>query len=275
MPKSFEVKALSERILTWNLQRKSSRAEAIVDAIRRHDPKILCLQEVNGSLLRCLRDAFAEFEFVLENSSESELFSVVGVPNDTLELHSHGGPLHLSERLVLASSRGMFVCSSHVPPATNGPEHKTAHFERLRLIMAEHQDHPFLLAGDFNSPQIDHPDLGRIVWGERLKKDLTKKDVASRKNKEDFGPGVQSGVERAFWDDCSTGNMRLLGEQFDAYRYGFTHISNGIPRKYDHIIASTSIEVLGYHHDLSVLQKGISDHAIVVAEISWPGLNHS
>ena len=42
------------------------------------------------------------------------------------------------------------------------------------------------------------------------------------------------------------------------------------PRKYDHIIASRSIEVLGYHHDLSVLQEGISDHAIVVAEISWP-----
>ena len=269
---------MSERILTWNLQRKSSRAEAIVDAIRRHDPNILCLQEVTGSLVRHLRDAFVDLEFVLENPSGSDLFSVVGVPHGTFELQPHGGAFHLSERLVLASFRGIFVCSSHVPPATNGPEHKTAHFERLRQIIADHQNHPFLLAGDFNSPQLDHPDLGRVVWGERLKKDLTKKDVASRKNKEAFGPGVQSGVERAFWEDCSTGNMRVLGEQFEVYRYGFTHISNGIPRKYDHIIASRSVEVLGYHHDLSVLQEGISDHAIVVAEISWPdpdGPDHS
>lgn len=261
--------------MTWNLQHNSSRVEAIVDAIRRHDPQILCLQEVNDSLLRHLKDAFAEFKFVLENSTDSDLFSVVGVPYDTLELHSHGGPLHLSERLVLASSRGMFVCSCHVPPATNDPEHKTAHFERLRLILDAYQDHPLLLAGDFNSPQIDHPDLGRVVWGELLRKDLSRKDVASRKNKENFGPGVQSGVEHAFWNDCSTGNMRLLGEQFDTYRYGFTHISNGNPRKYDHIIASASVEVLGYHHDLSVLRSGISDHAIVAADISWPALRRS
>lgn len=200
---------------------------------------------------------------------------MIGVPHDTLELHSHGGALHRSERLVLASSRGLFICSCHVPPATNDPEHKTAHFEHLRLILADHQDHPFLLAGDFNSPQVDHPDVGRVVFGERLKKDLSRKDVASRKNRENFGPGVQSGVEHAFWNDCSTGNMRLLGEQFDMYRYGFTHICNGIPRKFDHIIASASVEVLGYHHDLSVLRSGISDHAIVGADISWPALSHS
>lgn len=159
------------RIITWNVNSVRTRLERLVAVLERHEPDVLCLQELK----------VADEEFPMLEIKR------VGYHAAVLGQRTYNGVAILSReeardvrrgcddgiedsqaRLIGARVRGVRVISAYVP---NGGsvgsekwEYKLAWLERLRGFLVAHADpaEPLALGGDFNIAPDDrdvrHPE---------------------------------------------------------------------------------------------------------------------
>ena len=256
------------KVVTWNINSVKARIERLTSWLARHEPDVLCLQELKveeKSFPRAELHALG-YDYV---ASCQKTYNGVAIlsrwPLGDPFVGMGDGHADPQARLVAATVAGVRVISAYFP---NGErvgsekyEYKLEWMTRLRahLDAAYKPDQPLVLVGDFNvapderdvhdvrswtGTTLFHPDVR-----ERLKRieSFGFVDVLRKHHPE---PGIYS-----WWDYRMLGFPKNLGLRID-------HVYATAP------LAEKSIDVVVDREE----RKGTlpSDHAPVVATFDWP-----
>lgn len=153
------------RIITWNVNSIRVRIDQVGDVLRRHEPDVLCLQE--------LKLPESEFPYA-ELEAEGYRACVAAQPTyngvailardpleDTVTGFSDGEDEDPQQRIVRATVKGVRIVGLYVPNGESVDsekyEYKLAWFDRLRRMFDTQEDpgRPTAVVGDFNVAPAD------------------------------------------------------------------------------------------------------------------------
>ena len=281
------------RVLSWNIHCISGgrrRVGAIADAIARHTPDVVALQEVsveNGfpdALASALHDRGlvgceigrpprgARKRYANAIAATSNVHSPnVGSPTDD-ESH-HWRHLVFSAQVTSPAGAEILVFSVHMPNGSGNGWAKIDAFEALATALEERPTGACVVAGDFNEPfrfeadavvsfAYQHGEQADTLW-RRRGTHTPVREYPRRK--------WQDAVGRVL-DGDSDLHVRRLPPKDGSYERASHVTTDGRPRLFDHILVSEGIRSPGVTYDTSVLggegHTRLSDHAIVVADLS-------
>jgi exodeoxyribonuclease-3 len=147
------------RIATWNVNSIRARHDRLVNWLKKHNPDVLCLQELKVEEPKYPRDALAELGYVSAINAQKTYNGVAILSKHPLAQVAVGmadGVEDPQARLVAATVNGVRVISVYVP---NGESltsekwpYKLTWMQRLRNWLDRHEskDTPLVLCGDFN-----------------------------------------------------------------------------------------------------------------------------
>jgi len=272
------------RLISWNTAGRTRRAAAQIAWIAERSPDVVALQEVTASSRIILRAELARIGL----AQQVDTFDL-GPPQGTLGPRRYGlllasrvpwsaaalgsETMPWPERVISArqpAAHGeLELFSVHVPPGSSNGWMKVEIFEGLFALLARPATGARILCGDFNSPQYELNDGSVVTWGQRLRPDgsvVVKRSIRRRAG------------ER--WDAAERSVLIGLAEHDlgDAFRglhgYGreaFSWLARGSRpqgRRFDHMFASASLDLLGCEYLHAPRLAGLSDHSALEATFS-------
>ena len=260
------------RIATWNVNSVKAREARLIDWLARHEPDILCLQE-----LKTTDEAFplASVEGAGYGAAvfgQKTYNGVAILSRHPIEDVDRGlGDEDPQARFIGATVQGLRVFSAYFPNGRSvGSEsfaYKLAWMARLRAYLGDRLTgaDPVVLTGDFNVAPFDDDAENPELWSESV---LCHPDArAALAEVRDFGfvdvfrkhhPG---GHVYSWWD-----YRRLAFPKNDGLRIDHIYATDPVAK------TSTSAYVDREQRKGPKTDKP-SDHAPVVADFDWPGVD--
>ena len=277
------------RVATWNLNRRGVLAvEGLGGLIRKPGVDLLLAQELNiGIGEHLIEHAGLDWIVTAFDAGASSEGLGRGRKHAAAAIAGRGVPPRrigllpgatLEERAVWASfdsaAGEISVMSYHAPPGVSWGPVKVAHTHALHDWIGD-QTGPVIVGADANTPEVDHPDpeLTRTHWhtGARRLKGQLGDDVT-------FGGSPTHGLRDAYrvWLDARPDEMdrirreRPQGPLALTHRTGRRKDSPGHARRFDAVWVSRDVEVVGVKHHYDEALKAGTDHALVIADLTWP-----
>ena len=159
------------------------------------------------------------------------------------------------------------VVTVHVPNGARNGWRKIETLEALRQLLLSLNGRPVILTGDFNEPQWEPLQDGKIItWGQERSagrwacwSSWKRGDVSGSGQRWDSAVRwyFEGGVTRsAYWDVAGNGAMEP------------SHLSRGLPRWFDHVFLSEHFGVDACEYQHSFRTEGHSDHSALLAGLT-------
>jgi len=253
------------RLVTWNVNSIRVRLEQVLELLRKHEPDVLCLQELKVAEKDFPEDELAEAGYRGVVAAQRTYNGVALLARDSLDSAGTGFEDGDEEdgqaRIARADVGGVRVACLYCPNGENvdSPKYayKLAWYERLRRVFDAQEDaaRPTLVAGDFNvaPAEID-------VYNPRR---FDGKVLCSEKERAAFSDLLDWGLV-----DC----FRKLHPEKVAYTwwdYRFDMFSKRKGLRIDHVLASEPmaerLKACFVDEEIRSLDRP-SDHAPVVCD---------
>lgn len=269
------------RLISWNVNRRTTRLAEQVKKLEERQPDIVALQEVTVNTVNRLREELTR----------------IGLPyiDDTtrLLLRPHWSyycvltasrwPLRVLDSLnIIARQRVLSVQihmngdllelhNAYLPLGGKVQDGKSLKIETLEAIyhsLARSSSHPRILCGDFNTPQRELPDGKVMTFGQYHNKQgqiLTSRTIGG------FSGLQKDQAERNILTGLAQYDLADVYRQLHGYNnveeYSWYHLNRGRRTGFrlDHIFASASLNPVEcrYLHDFR--EAGLSDHSPIEA----------
>lgn len=259
------------RVITWNVNSVKVRQERLAGVLERHEPDVVCLQELKGPELP--GPVAEDLERLGYHAAVYGQKTYNGVailsktePTDVVKgFEDDGGEIDAHARLISAMVDGVRIYSAYFP---NGGEvgsdkfvYKLAWMNRLRALLdVRHKpSEPIILAGDMNVAPFD-TDVAKLEkWADTTHCVQEARD--GLKNVEDFGfvdthhAKHPEGNIYSWWD-----YRQLAFPKGDGLRIDIIYATKDLAK------ACTDARI-----DRDERKgKQPSDHAPVIADFEWP-----
>lgn len=250
------------RLISWNVAGHRLKMPAQAEAVSRHEPDIVCLQEVTEErrshwshhLREDGLEHFTDSSYLLSGRPK-QTFVASRWPLVTLPTIPAPQPERVLSVVIDSPWGQIEVHNAHVP---NGSEYglvKVATFEAIHERLARPCERHRILCGDFNAPRSEGPNGEVETFAVDHPRHAERWDAAER--------SVITGL--AEWD---------LGDLYRAlHGYGARETTwerskrrGSVGRRFDHVFASASLRgvTCDYHH--AWRETGLSDHSAVEAQ---------
>jgi exodeoxyribonuclease-3 len=256
------------KIVTWNVNSVSARKERLLAWLQKNEPDVLCLQE-----LKTLDDGFPRSE-VEALGYQCALFGQktyngVGIlskqPLEDVKRSFGDGDEDAEARMISAKIAGLTVLSCYIPngQTLDSPkqQYKLRWLDRLLAYLNAHHkpSEPLLVCGDYNIAPED--------------RDVN--DVASWQDSVLFHESVKEKFRALLaWGLVDTFRLHVQDAgKFSWWDYRQLSFPKGVGLRIDHILATRALaeRCTGASIDRNERKGKLpSDHAPVVAELSWP-----
>jgi endonuclease/exonuclease/phosphatase family metal-dependent hydrolase len=264
------------KVLSWNVNgRVRDAARRQIEEVLGRDADVICLQELRRNSLSLwlsgLNEAgYSEVETVdlLDapypgNATTRTYFNLTaarhpiqrlpGLNFDDPEEADVAFPEKYLAARVQLNGLEIDVHNAHLPPGATRGAIKVHAFEAIRRRVDERAGHPTVLCGDFNTPAAE--DAAAITpSGDGQPEPLRTRWMAA---------------EMAILDHGSLRDVYREIHQRDT-PFPTSHVTSSGPKRYDHIYASPEFETKGCKYLTGWLQRRLSDHAAVEAELELP-----
>jgi exonuclease III len=272
-------------IVSWNVNKRFAKLPQQAESLQALSCDVIALQEVT-------LNSIPSFEETLQKSGYQ--YSIDSLRTDTEKSVLKGkraygqmilskykidkqNPIHFSvpwpERVLsgeLTTPWGLLeIHTTHIPPGATNGWLKIEMFNGIYHRLAIKTDRMRILCGDFNSPQAETEAGEAITWGQKYRKDGTlyyKKDSG-----EEWDAGERSVLEKLADYDLRDVFRKVNGYKVEAYSWFTTQTKTG--RRFDHIFASETLGAASCKYVMSLLERGYSDHAPIMATFR-PVSNH-
>jgi exonuclease III len=255
---------VSLKLLTWNVNYRFRGQIEQFEAIERHKPHLIALQEITPNSKPLWEKSLREADYYLLDSysiaSNPQIFK--GARKSGLINAARWEPTTSDNKIFdIPWKERVLSCmvnspwgqiefhNAHMPSGTSHGMIKVETFEGLYKALATHSDSLRLLCGDFNSPKAE-------------------KTIS-------FG-----GKQNLRWIDAELNVIRGLAayDLSDIYRQcnGFNDVTikswvrqwrgKAHGARLDHIFASQALNAITCVYDTTVIENGLSDHAIMIAD---------
>ena len=153
---------------------------------------------------------------------------------------------------------------AYIPPGSSNGWIKIETFEGIYKFLANNNDIPRILCGDFNSPQIETKTGEIITWGQKILKDgqIRLRNRGKRGNAWDTGErSVVEGLAKYNLSDI----FRLLnGYKVEEFSWILKRRGKIIARRrLDHIFASKALHPVKCRYIHEFRLNGLSDHSAI------------
>ncbi len=250
------------KLVTWNVNSARARIVRILDFLERHNPEIVCLQEIKATEATFPHDAIREVGYQADIYGQPSYNGVAFLTRGAVEDVRCG--LDNEARVIAGTIHNLRVINVYVPNGrkVGTPKHayKLRWLDALdKFLDAEREQYPeFILTGDFNITfddlDVAHPNNWREsvlcdpVAREKLKVLMNKFSLSNILRKSMPGPGVYT-----WWD------FRTRGFDWN----------DGVC--IDHILGTQAITDASTNAWVDVDERDLerpSDHAPVLARLS-------
>jgi exodeoxyribonuclease-3 len=160
-------------IVTWNVNSVRARLDRVLAWLAKHEPDVLCLQELKTSLANLPVDAFKDAGYHVAAACQPTWNGVAILsreePCDVL-MGMNDGEDDAQARLVAATVGGIRIVSVYVPngqvPESDKYQYKLRWLDRLRTWLEHAPDPAVLMAvcGDFNIVPRDIDAHDPAIW---------------------------------------------------------------------------------------------------------------
>jgi exonuclease III len=273
------------RLISWNVQGRVRTLPEQLTALAERQPDLIALQEVRKSTIAPWRDGLQAMglPFVTESVSfalgQGRKYGVLTASRWPIEPLPWMRMPYLERVLPVqvASPWGaMELHNAHVPNGENHGWIKIETCEGIYERLARVSDIPRILCGDFNSPQQEQADGYLVTWGQDV---LPDGRAAVWGTWEDKAGRVDTGMR---WDRAE--RLVLTGlvayDLVDVYRACNGYAAQGhswrwsgqgkeIRRRFDHIFAPRSLNVVTCDYLEVFRTRGFSDHAPIEARFDF------
>lgn len=266
------------RLITWNVAGRKAKAPRQLLVLRSHQPDIVALQEVRISTLEVLRtglmeqglthtiDSFALSPERFDRRGPRQYGQLIASRFPIQAIPPGEFPIPWTERVlscwIAMEPHRLEFHTTHVPPGSGNGCIKIETFEGIYGRLARKADHPRLLCGDFNSPDIEFPD-GRIkVFGERVRADGS---IVPCTNHGQPPPRWSAGERSVITGLAEFGLpdvFRLLNGHASPEASWYSHRQGTITkRRFDHVFASPSLNPISARYLHEPREQLLSDHS--------------
>jgi exodeoxyribonuclease III len=265
------------KILTWNVAGRVRKLDDQIQFMRSRGADIVTLQEVTEKTLPLI---ICELK-AIGYSHTLNSFEMAADPADLVGPRKYGQviasrygltPLNLfdfdvpwRERvlscLVDLEGHQLELHTTHIPPGSSNGWVKVETFEGIYGRLAQESSIPRILTGDFNSPNIEYTSGKTLVFGER--EDSNGNIVPTR------GRGPDKGRWSAAERSVLFGLAEYDLEDVFIKKHGYSSIETSwhlpqkpeVGRRFDHIFASSDLNVLQSGYSQCGRVHKLSDHA--------------
>jgi exonuclease III len=262
------------KLISWNVAHRKNVNEQVA-AIGKHSPDLVALQEVGRGTQSRLRDAFTSLGLrFVEDSFEDqphgpELARSYGElvasrwPMRKLPFEDHEMPW--PERLLSVSTTTpvgtLEVHSAYIPPGSSHGLIKLKTFEAIYRRLARSCDCPRILCGDFNSPQEERIDGTVVTWGQSIGKRGSVKLRLRGGSQGQWDNAERSVLTGLANFDLIDVYRQIHGYEKQEFSYAFTRKGKTVARRFDHVFASSSLNVVSCRYLIELREQGLSDHS--------------
>jgi exodeoxyribonuclease III len=155
---------------------------------------------------------------------------------------------------VVVDGAAVDVHNAHLSPGSTRGVIKIHAFRAIRQRVDQPTSVPRILCGDFNTPQAEDEE-GVTTWASARPEEL----------RDEWDAAERSVLVHPAMRDVY-GELQVAGEPYAA-----SHVTRGVPRRYDHIYASEELAVQRCRYLTDWLDEGLSDHAAVEADLVLGG----
>ena len=252
------------KLVTWNINGIKARVDRVVAWIEKHDPDVLCLQEIKSEDSKFPVDRFKSLGYEVHTHGQKAYNGVAIISrhpctNVTRGFEDDGD--ETQSRFIAADINGRRIASVYVPNGeavgTEKYKFKLSWFSRFKEYIAARKQHTWAIGGDFNVCPEDVDVYDPKAW-----KDKVLCSTIERTALKDFAQagGLTDSTRKLYptekmytwWDYRMNGFPRDLGMRID-----FFWVSDGLVPKLKELTVDTD-------------ERGgekASDHAPVVLEL--------
>jgi endonuclease/exonuclease/phosphatase family metal-dependent hydrolase len=266
------------RLLTWNVAGRQARRADQLRFVEARSPDLVCLQEITPGTVGFWVDGLARSGYQTVETSLPEaraptrkrqlgvlIASRLTRARPQLNAIEAPWPEKTLSVVVKTYQGEVVVHTAHIPPGSSNGWVKVETLEAIRAGILANGGYSQILTGDFNTPQLELPNGTAVTWAQRL-------DTAGLPRlKRQIRGGSSSR-----WDAAERGvltELRAVGVR-DVFRevvgYGVSEGSwaprtDSALRRYDHILASSSLEARRCEYLHAPRLQGLSDHSALEA----------
>lgn len=272
------------RLITWNVNRRTTRLGEQLEALLARQPDVVALQEVTTGNVSGWRDGLQHggLPYIVDTVEQTQPPSRPYAVLTASRWPFITPPLTMIDILwperiacvTLESPWGAIELHNVYTPTGGsrfGGEPKMQVLEAIFKQLARPVDHHRLLCGDFNTPLAETTAGQLITFGQRIK---ANGEVVIRRK--------VMGIAGERWDAAERNILETLAafDLADSYRavngyanvedFSWFHKARGklTGFRLDHIFASTSLKPSVCHYLYGVRTEGLSDHAPLEAWFS-------
>jgi exonuclease III len=173
---------------------------------------------------------------------EKVLSCLIETPNGPIELHT-----------------------AHIPNGSENDWIKIRTLEGIYKGLAFSSKNQRVLCGDFNTPQKELADGRIITWGQYEK---VNGDYALHKNwGKRWDKGERNVLEGLAQFDLTDAYRKLNGYGANDFSWYFNRKEKRIGRRFDHVFASSSLNITECRYLHKLRRKGLSDHSPIEVTI--------
>jgi exonuclease III len=269
------IKIGTFKLFSWKVrQGGGKRIEQQLKEIESINPDIIALQEMTISGISKYRDGLNKigFKYVIDNFVLfPDSTDLVG-PRRYGQLIACRWPLSnlefldipWQERVLGAQIESPFgvieLYNAHIPPGSSNGWIKIDTFEGIYKALSNDSRNHRILCGDFNSPQVETIDGEIITWGQKLSKDQTWR---ISKGSERWDKGERNVLKGLSKYDLSDVFRSLYGYAKEDYSFYLKNRNRVFPRRFDHCIASESLNPKEFTYLHELREQKLSDHSAV------------
>ena len=278
-------------ILTWNLNSRTNDVvvEKQINFLKDYSPDIITLQEVTINSASKITNQLEQigYQYIINSFDlfEDDISILKGkrkygqiiaskskiTPNEPNKFN-----IPFTERVLSVNyeynNKNIKIHTTHAPPGSSNGVIKVNHFKGIYDYFLNHKDEINILTGDFNTPQVEHAELGLITWGQKL---INNDKVIFSKAKESDGCTPKE------WDDSERKIMSGLPKigikdvfreiySYEVQEYSWILNRKGKTvsrRRYDHIFACQDFKYNSAEYLHYPLESKISDHSALIVEL--------
>ena len=253
-------------VLTWNVNGFSMQDQPRLLASMEWD--LACLQEVTReswpAFQECGEDGAVAFDRLPTLASSDPRYACAVVVRDEARLIDFGvvpdvpSPERAAVATVEVAGGRLQLCAWAAPPGVSwGASGKGRQVDRFAAWLRDRHG-PVVVGMDRNAPRWERHDLAKDEWWNRWEPLL-------------YGPDRVHDLRDVYRDHLAH-NPDLAAHLRQTHPDGpleVTHRRRGTDCRYDAIYASPELQVDDVEHHLDPALKAGSDHAMVLARLSW------
>ena len=265
------------KIISWNVAYRVRKQQLQLDALISREPDIIALQEITSRTLQLWEEGLRKVGYKHITSSfnlNSKNDDFTGPrrygilvasrwPIDSVDQHSLVIPWRerLVSVLIHSPNVDFELHVAYIPPGSSNGWKKIETFEGVYKFLANNNDIPRILCGDFNSPKVETNSGYVVTWGQKILKDGQFK-FTDKEGRWDAGERsvIQGLAEYNLYDI-----FRLLnGYKLQEFSWLLKRKGKIIARRrFDHIFAAKSLNPITCRYINEFRLNGLSDHSAI------------